>query len=102
MWEWLQAWVTHAAFVFLRLMVSPADTAGSYPRLRWLVSLPNSSLTWKAHLLVLMSPPWRSCPNLGYLICDRAFWASRGFFLVLLLAYLDCVEQATWSADVRR
>ena len=80
MWEWLQAWVTHAAFVFLRLMVRPADTAGSYPRLRWLVSLPNSSLTWKALLLVLMSPPWRSCPNRGYLLCDRAFRASRAFF----------------------
>ena len=79
MWEWLQAWVTHAAFVSLRLMVNPAATAGSYPRLRWLVSLPNSSLTWKAHLLVLMSPPWRSCPNLGYLLCDRAFWDSRVF-----------------------
>ena len=67
---WQRAWVPRAEFACWHLMVSPAATAGSYPHLRWLVSLPISNLTWRVRSSVLMSPPWRSCPSLGYLLCE--------------------------------
>ena len=74
---WLRAWVTRAEFASLHWMVNPAATTGSYPRLRWLVSSPLLNLTWRVRSSVLMSPPWRSCPSLGYLFCKPAALFGR-------------------------